>query len=116
MRVASSRPCRFGRHARADGPETHQAAARQGLAERIVAEIQAKGMTQVEAAKVLETDQPKVSRLLNGRLTEFSTARLMRFLALLGHDVEIVIHPAPGRPGPMATGHLMVVSRDEERR
>lgn len=116
MRVASSRPCRSGRQAGAEKPETHQAAARQNLAERIVAEVQAKGMTQMEAAKVLEIDQPKVSRLLNGRLTEFSTARLMRFLALLGHDVEIVVHPAPGRSGSMRTGQLMVVSPDGVRR
>jgi hypothetical protein len=35
-------------------------------------------------------DQPKVSALLNGRLANFSTDRLMRLLTALGQDVEIV--------------------------
>ncbi|MDQ3264984.1 MAG: helix-turn-helix domain-containing protein [Myxococcota bacterium] len=37
-------------------------------------------------------DQPKVSKLLRGRLKDFSEHRLMRFLTLLGSTVEIVVH------------------------
>ena len=44
---------------------------------------------------VLKTNQPKISRLLRGQLSGFSTERLMRFLTLLGRDVEIVIKRAP---------------------
>jgi predicted XRE-type DNA-binding protein len=36
-------------------------------------------------------DQPKVSALLSGRLTNFSSERLMRLLTKLGQDVEIVV-------------------------
>ena len=40
-------------------------------------------------------DQPKVSALLNGRLANFSSGRLMRLLTALGHDVEIAVSPKP---------------------
>ena len=36
-------------------------------------------------------DQPKVSALLNGRLANFSSERLMRLLTALGHDVDIMV-------------------------
>ncbi len=55
--------------------------------------INAKGLTQTEAAKILGVDQPKVSALLNGRLSGFSTERLFRFLNALGSDVEIALKP-----------------------
>jgi hypothetical protein len=40
-------------------------------------------------------DQPKVSALLNGRLANFSSDRLMRLLTALGLDVEIVVKAKP---------------------
>ena len=42
-------------------------------------------------------DQPKVSALLNGRLTNFSSERLMRLLTRLGQDIEIVVRTKPRR-------------------
>jgi len=42
-------------------------------------------------------DQPKVSALLSGRLTNFSSERLMRLLTRLGQDVEIVVKTKPRR-------------------
>lgn len=55
--------------------------------------IDAKNLTQTEAAKLLGIDQPKVSALLNGKLSGFSTERLFRFLNALGSDVEIRVTP-----------------------
>ncbi len=55
--------------------------------------IDARKLTQAEAAKILGIDQPKVSALLNGRLSGFSTDRLFRFLNALGSDVEIRVLP-----------------------
>jgi predicted XRE-type DNA-binding protein len=46
--------------------------------------IEQRGLTQVEAAKLLGINQPKVSALKRGRLTQFSIDRLMRFLVTLG--------------------------------
>ena len=40
-------------------------------------------------------DQPKVSALLNGRLANFSSDRLMRLLTALGQDVDIVLRDKP---------------------
>jgi predicted XRE-type DNA-binding protein len=57
--------------------------------------IDAKSLTQTEAAKILGIDQPKVSALLNGKLSGFSTERLFRFLNALGSDVEIRVVPKP---------------------
>ena len=45
------------------------------------------------AAALMEIDQPKVSALLNGRLTNFSSDRLMRLLTALGQDVDITVIP-----------------------
>jgi hypothetical protein len=38
-----------------------------------------------------------VSALLNGRLTNFSSKRLMRLLTRLGQDVQIVVKTKPRR-------------------
>jgi predicted XRE-type DNA-binding protein len=57
--------------------------------------IDAKNLTQTEAAKILGIDQPKVSALLNGKLSGFSTERLFKFLNALGSDVEIRVIPKP---------------------
>lgn len=46
-------------------------------------------LLQTEAAELLGIDQPKVSALLRGKLSGFSTERLFRFLNALGSDVEI---------------------------
>ncbi|MBD2326043.1 helix-turn-helix transcriptional regulator [Alkalinema sp. FACHB-956] len=55
--------------------------------------IDARNLTQTEAAKLLGIDQPKVSALLNGKLSGFSTERLFKFLNALGSDVEIRVIP-----------------------
>ncbi len=61
------------------------------LAQKITAIIERRRLTQAQAAKVLGVDQPKISALKRGRLSGFSLERLMRFLILLGRDVEIVV-------------------------
>ncbi len=87
-----------------DAPE--EALAKAELAAKISEIITARGLTQLAAARILGIDQPKVSALLRGRLTGFSTERLIRFLNALGRDVEIVVKDRPRGRGP---GHLQVV-------
>ena len=65
------------------------------LASSIAAILRRRRLTQTAAAALLGIDQPKISRLLRGYLANFSTERLMRFLTLLGQDVEIAVKPAP---------------------
>jgi len=85
-------------------PEEHLAKAE--LASRIGDAIRQKRLTQTATAQLLGIDQPKVSRLLRGYLTNFSTDRLMHFLTLLGRDVEIVVKPIPRS---RRVGHVRVV-------
>jgi predicted XRE-type DNA-binding protein len=61
------------------------------LARKISSIITQQHMTQTQAAELLGIDQPKVSALINGKLSGFSTVRLFRFLNALGRDVEIVV-------------------------
>jgi predicted XRE-type DNA-binding protein len=72
-----------------------EAAAKAELAYKITKIIERQKLTQAEAANVLEVDQPKVSALKRGKLTGFSLDRLVRFLVLLGRDVEIVVKDQP---------------------
>src|SRR5260370_32030403 len=54
-----------------------------------------RGVSQVEAARRLGVNQPKISALLNYKLAGFSVERLMHFLTALDQDVEIVIRNKP---------------------
>lgn len=65
------------------------------LASHIRETIRRRRLTQIAAAALMGIDQPKVSALLNGRLTNFSAERLMKFLAALGQDVEITVRAKP---------------------
>lgn len=76
-------------------PEPEEELAKAQLASRTRELVRLKRLTQVAAAALLGIDQPKVSALLNGRLTTFSSERLMRLLTRLGQDVEIVLRTKP---------------------
>jgi predicted XRE-type DNA-binding protein len=76
-------------------PNPEDRLAKAELARRISGIITERRLTQAEAAAALGIDQPKVSALVRGRLGGFSLERLMRFLNILGRDVEIVVKPKP---------------------
>ena len=76
-------------------PKPDDLLAKAELAAKIIREIRRRGLTQSEAARILEVDQPKVSALKQGKLTGFSIERLMRFLLLLGRDIEITVKEKP---------------------
>jgi predicted XRE-type DNA-binding protein len=63
------------------------------LAHQISVLIEAAGLTQAKAAERLGIDQPKVSSLLRGRLSLFSTEKLMHFLTLLDQEIILTIRP-----------------------
>ena len=84
-----------------------EALAKAELTAKIAEAISSRRLTQSAAAKLLGVDQPKVSALLRGRLSGFSTERLLRFLTALGQDVDIVVHSKRKTGGP---GHLHVCS------
>jgi predicted XRE-type DNA-binding protein len=74
-------------------PDADELLIKAQLADQISDLIEERKLTQVEAAKLLGIDQPKVSALVRGRLSGFSTDRLFRFLNALGRDVEIRVVP-----------------------
>jgi predicted XRE-type DNA-binding protein len=76
-------------------PNPEEALAKAELAHKITMLIQDKGLTQVQSAKLLGIDQPKVSALIRGRLSGFSLERLMRFLLMLGQDIKITVQACP---------------------
>jgi predicted XRE-type DNA-binding protein len=64
------------------------------LLRQIAVRLEAEGLTQTAAAERLGISQPDVSRLLSGNFRQFSVERLMRFLVMLGQDIEIRLRPA----------------------
>jgi predicted XRE-type DNA-binding protein len=76
-------------------PNPEERLAKSRLAILLDAAIKERGLTQHEAGKLMGIDQPKVSHILRGRLSGYSTQRLIDFLNALGRDVEIVVRPAP---------------------
>jgi predicted XRE-type DNA-binding protein len=90
-------------------PNPEERLAKADLAIRITETIRSRRLTQARAAHILKIDQPKISRLVRGQLSGFSTERLLHFLNLLGRDVEIIVKPTArsrrqGRLRVVATG------------
>src|SRR5215212_6567729 len=65
------------------------------LAHQIATILENRHLTQVQAAEILGIDQPKVSAISRGRLSGFSTDRLMQLLTRLDLDVTITVSPKP---------------------
>jgi predicted XRE-type DNA-binding protein len=86
-------------------PQAEDLLAKAELAAKIIAEIQRRRLTQSRAAAILGIDQPKISALKQGKLSGFSIERLMRFLLLLGRDIEITVK---NRPRSRSTAKLRV--------
>jgi predicted XRE-type DNA-binding protein len=89
-------------------PDAEERLTKADLAMQIAAAIRGRRLTQAKVVGVLGIDQPKVSRLLRGQLSGFSTKRLIHFLTLLGQDVAIVVTPAARRSRGL--GHVSVVA------
>lgn len=64
-------------------------------------------LTQAASAALLGINQPKVSALLNYKLSGFSVERLMTFLTALDRDVDIVIRK---KPRSRSAGRISVVA------
>ena len=83
-------------------PDSDELLVKARLASAIHDVVKARGLTQVQAAELMGVDQPKVSKIFRGKLSEFSTEWLISRLLRMGLDVDIVIHtqnPAGNREG-----------------
>jgi predicted XRE-type DNA-binding protein len=97
-------------------PAPSKALAKSELAAIVAVALRSRRLTQTAAAQLLGIDQPKVSELLRGRLTRFSTERLLVFLLRLGRDVDIVVWGAPVGGRGTAPGRIHVWVRTSTKR
>ena len=68
-------------------PDADEMLVKARLVYKIAEIIQSRGLTQVEAAKLLGLTQPKVSAMLRGQFRGFSERKLIDCLTSLGRDV-----------------------------
>lgn len=84
-------------------PDAEEHLAKADLVSKIASIIEARGLTQTEAAQIIGIPQSKVSVLVRGRFRDFSTDRLCRILNKLGVNVSLVLTREPeGRVGTTA--------------
>jgi len=76
------------------------------LAKKIASILEDQNLTQTEAAYIMRDAPSQISLVVTGKLRGFSTERLLRMLARLGRDIEIVIRPSKGK-----SGKVSVISR-----
>lgn len=70
-------------------PNHEEADAKSDLALLISEIIRLRKLTQTQAAKLMGVDQPKISKIMRGILSEFTIERLIKYLLSLGFDIEI---------------------------
>lgn len=78
-------------------PDAEERLAKAQLAHKISEIIRKRRLSQAAAATLLGTEQPKISAIMNGKLSGFSLERLIHFLNVLGSDVQIIVKPKPPR-------------------
>lgn len=72
------------------------------LCNEISRRVDARGLSQSDAAAMLDMAQADVSRIVNSRFDDYSVWRLMKALAKLGSDIVITVHAAGDEPGIIA--------------
>ncbi|HYW13105.1 MAG TPA: helix-turn-helix transcriptional regulator [Longimicrobium sp.] len=87
-------------------PDADERYAKAMISRLIAKAIEARGLTQVEAAELLDTTQPKVSAVVRGQLAGFSMDRLFRFLTALEMNVRVDVQSS----GAAEPGHLLVTT------
>jgi predicted XRE-type DNA-binding protein len=80
-------------------PDADDLVLRADLMRKIGEIVAARGLTQAQLGELMHIDQPHVTALLEGRINEFSTDRLLQALSHLGQDVELRITAAPTGKG-----------------
>ncbi|MGO8673303.1 MAG: helix-turn-helix domain-containing protein [Capsulimonadaceae bacterium] len=76
-------------------PDADELLAKSKLVRAISAAIKERKITQKELARLTGIDQSKISQLLNGKISGFSSDRLMHILTKLDQDVVIIVMPRP---------------------
>jgi predicted XRE-type DNA-binding protein len=72
---------------------------KQVLAKEVDRILQQRQLTQTEAAYIMRDAPSQVSLVVTGKVRGFSAERLLRMLARLGRDIDVVIRPSKGGKG-----------------
>lgn len=91
-------------------PNPEEAQAKADLALQIHQIIVKRKLSQKEAAEIMGIDQPKVSDIVRGKLSKYTIDRLIRFLRLLGRDIEIRVKRHTKRSEPTS---LLVIGVED---
>jgi predicted XRE-type DNA-binding protein len=86
-------------------PNSEDRLAKAALASAITDAVELAGLTDSAAAALMGLDRTTYSSIVEGRLGQFSTERLLHLLLRLGLDVEIVVHRKTNvhdRPGTVS--------------
>lgn len=76
-------------------PDADELLAKSKLARAIAEAVRERKISQSDLARMTGIDQPKISNLMRGRISGFSSDRLMHILTKLDQDVVIFIRPKP---------------------
>ena len=85
-------------------PNADEELAKAKLALAIRRRIETMNLTQTAAAERLQTDQAKISQLVNGKIGSFTLDRLIRFINALEMNVHITVEPTQDHK----QGHTLV--------
>jgi predicted XRE-type DNA-binding protein len=76
------------------------------LVARMSGVMESRGLTQSQVAQQTGVSQPDISRILKGRFRDVSVERIMRMLAHLGCEIDIMVKSAGEQtPGPAIRYH-----------
>jgi predicted XRE-type DNA-binding protein len=89
-------------------PDLRNVRIRRRLIRMITAEIDARGLTQTAAARLLGTTQPRVSDLVRGKVDEFTIDALVNMLAAAGLPADVTPRVRGTRSGKSDSGSAAV--------
>ncbi len=75
-------------------PNADELLAKAPLVQRVDNLIQERGLSIKQAAVLLDVKPTQLTKLLSGKLDQFTLYQLFQFLNALGQEVEIVVRPA----------------------
>ena len=84
-------------------PDAEEMQIKVKLAVRILEIIEARGLTQAQAAELVGLKQPDISNLRRAHLGNFTLDRLLRVLRRLGYTVQLQVSEQPSEEA-----HLLV--------
>ena len=88
-------------------PNPEESLLKAELSHKIRDSIRRKKLTAEQASECLGIDQTKISAIVKGNNGRFSIDRLIRFLRILGNDVDIVVK---AKTHTQKIGHLKVIT------